>query len=37
MARIGDEVPFALERRLESLEHLFERLPEPLQLVTGAR
>src|SRR5439155_14201719 len=37
VSSIGDEVTFAVERRLESVEHLIQRLAEALDLVTGAR
>ena len=37
MARVGDEVPLALECRLEPVEHLVQRRPESLQLVPGGR
>src|SRR5439155_23975217 len=35
MSRVGDEVPFPLERVLEPLEHCVQRVAEPLELVAG--
>ena len=37
VARVGDELPLTLEGRLEPVEHLVQRRPEPLQLIAGRR
>ena len=37
MAGIGDEIALALERLLQAIEHLVQRLAETLHLVAGGR